>query len=76
MSDADERALNTKEAAAFLGLSPRTLEDWRWKRGGPPSHSISRNCVRYFRTELIEWVKAKGPHLNAEDALWIGDQAR
>lgn len=66
MIDADEHLLKTGEAAAFLGLSPRTLEDWRWKGVGPPCHCISRNCVRYFRTELVEWVKAKERPLNGD----------
>ncbi len=61
MSEPDaDRLLSTKEAAALLGLSPRTLEDWRWQQSnGPPYSRISRNCIRYRRTAVLDWAEAR-----------------
>lgn len=55
MSD-DIELLTTEQAADFLGLSPRTLEDWRYKGGGPRYKKVGRS-VRYVKAELIEWVQ-------------------
>jgi excisionase family DNA binding protein len=54
--DANE-LLTTDEAAQLLGLSRRTLEDWRLKRSGPPYHRISRSIVRYRRSDLLDWLE-------------------
>ena len=48
--------LNTEEAATLLGISRHTLEDWRWKRLGPPWIRISKSCVRYDLDALREWL--------------------
>ena len=40
----DERA-----AADFLGLEPRTLQNWRQSGIGPEYIRISSRCVRYTR---------------------------
>ena len=53
-----ERAyLATKEAAEFLSVSPRTLEDWRVRGGGPPFKRMGR-LVRYSRSELVQFVES------------------
>ena len=51
--------LNTDQAAEFLGLRSCTLNDWRWKRIGPPWIRISRGCVRYDRATLETWLDSK-----------------
>lgn len=43
--------LTTPQAAAYLGISPRTLEDWRLRGGGPNFRKIGR-LVRYARSDL------------------------
>lgn len=69
MSNAEaERLLNTKEAAEVLGLSPRTLEEYRWRGGGPRYLHLSRNCIRYRHSDLIEWANARG-RLSTTDAF-------
>ncbi len=35
----------TREAAAFLRLSPRTLERWRYLGCGPPYLKLGGRCV-------------------------------
>lgn len=51
--------LTTTEAAAVLKLSARTLEDMRWRGGGPRYLRLSRNSVRYCRSDLIAWAEAR-----------------
>jgi len=48
--------LNTEEAATLLGISRHTMEDWRWKRLGPPWIRISKSCVRYDLDALRLWL--------------------
>lgn len=44
--------LTTAQAANFLNLSPRTLEDWRLRGFGPPFRKLSDRLVRYARQDL------------------------
>jgi len=48
--------LKPNSAAALLGVSPHTLEDWRWQRKGPPWIRVSRSCVRYDLARLQLWM--------------------
>ena len=53
----DRPFLTTKEAAAWLGLTPNTLEKWRVHGGGPPYRKHGR-YVRYHLDDLIAWSEA------------------
>ena len=44
------------DAARLLALTPRALEAWRTRGGGPPFVHISSRAVRYRRNELVAWV--------------------
>ena len=44
------------EAAYCLGVSPRSLEAWRVRGGGPPYLKISARAVRYQRGALFAWA--------------------
>lgn len=57
LQETDMVYMNQDQVAEFLGISPRTLEDWRYKGGGPPYRKIGR-CVRYLRSQVIEWVES------------------
>ncbi len=48
--------LTTAQAAQFLSVSPRTLEDWRLRGGGPPFRKYGR-LVRYLRGDLIAFAE-------------------
>ncbi len=60
--DADERAgenqLDTREAAAWLGLSPRTLERYRVSGEGPDFLRTGYR-VRYLLEDLEKWASAR-----------------
>jgi len=52
--------LNTRQAAHFLGLSPRTLEKMRFEKVGPKYRKHGR-IVRYHIDDLIDWSKIRTP---------------
>jgi len=52
----DEKFLTTKEAAAYLGLMPCTLEKWRCQGKGPRFVKLGSKAVRYRRSDLDAFV--------------------
>lgn len=55
------RLLTTAQAAAFLSLSPRTLEMFRVKGGGPLFVALGRGrgAVRYRQGDLEQHVEER-----------------
>ena len=51
--------LRPREAAAFLGFTPRALEAWRQRGGGPRFVRVSTRAVRYRRRDLQAWAKRR-----------------
>lgn len=49
--------LTTREAAMLINLSPRSLEGYRLRGGGPPFYRVGRRCVRYDVGDLLTWAK-------------------
>lgn len=43
------------DAAAYLGLAPKTLARWRWAGKGPTFHKLG-TAVRYSMGELDAFV--------------------
>lgn len=54
---ADTPWLTTIEAAKYLKLSPRTLDDYRTNSVGPAYTRRSHNVVRYYRPDLDAWMR-------------------
>jgi hypothetical protein len=52
-----QRYHNTRAAAIYLGLSPRTLEKWRLTGQGPPYTKCGRRCL-YRLEDLDVWAEA------------------
>ena len=48
--------LNTKEAAKYLGLSPYTLERWRYLVKGPRFIRVGGKAVRYRQSALDAFI--------------------
>ncbi len=64
--DASEsRYLTNSEAAAYLRLSPRTLEKHRVLGCGPRFLKFGR-AVRYDIEDLIRWATARGYQMTAD----------
>jgi excisionase family DNA binding protein len=53
-----EQLWSVDEAAAYLGLSKKTLYGWRCERSGPPSYRVG-GSVRYRPDEVRAWVDAQ-----------------
>ncbi len=50
--------IGTKEAANFLGLSPRTLEKMRITGDGPDFRKFGRRCL-YSIEDIEHWADSK-----------------
>ena len=53
------KLLTTEEAASFLRVSRRTMEDWRRTGSGPHFFALARNCVRYEFDDLLQWIRQR-----------------
>jgi len=51
--------LTEKQAAAKLNLSPKGLQAWRLRGGGPDYIRISCRCIRYAESTLDNWMQAR-----------------
>ena len=58
--------LSTPQAAAILGLSPRTLERYRVTGEGPVFAKIGR-LVRYSRAEIDKWAVRRSKRSTSDD---------
>ena len=52
------KCLSTREAASWLGLSPRTLDRYRVSGAGPAFHRFGSR-VRYLAADLEAWASAR-----------------
>ena len=65
MDDDEGGFLNTRRAAAYLDLSPRTLDGYRVSGAGPAFHRFG-NRVRYRRLDLDAWAAKRRATTTAE----------
>lgn len=61
-------ALDTKQAALYVGLALATLETMRNRGGGPRYLKYSRNKVAYRQHDLDEWMNARSVASTSEAA--------
>jgi predicted DNA-binding transcriptional regulator AlpA len=56
-----DELLNTEQVALWLGMSADYLNLGRSRRHqyGPPFIRVSNKCVRYRRSDVIEWLKSR-----------------
>ena len=62
------RYMTTAQAAACLGLSPRTLESYRCRGGGPPYYDLG-GVVRYLLSDLVKWASKRRRRSTSDDGL-------
>jgi hypothetical protein len=55
----DDDKYDTRQAATFVGLRPRTMEKLRRIGGGPRYLALSRRRVVYAKGALREWLAAR-----------------
>ncbi len=51
--------IDENRAAEFLGLTPRTLQAFRQRGGGPQFVRLSARCIRYRRHDLNAWNESR-----------------
>lgn len=60
--------LSEAQASELLGVTPRALQAWRQRGGGPQFVRVSSRCVRYRRRDLIAWAQARLRSSTSEQA--------
>ena len=61
--------LTPEDAARYLSLTPKGLEDYRRpekRSDGPPFYRVNHRIVRYRRSDLDAWMLARGERLGGE----------
>jgi transcriptional regulator with XRE-family HTH domain len=56
MTHGDDTLWTQEQVAEYLGVSPRTVEGWRRRGTGPSWHRVGR-FPRYFRRDVLAWVR-------------------
>jgi len=56
--DLNDEILNRAEAAAFIDVNTRTLDDWHGRGEGPPV-CILGGSRRYLKSSLLAWAKSQ-----------------
>jgi predicted DNA-binding transcriptional regulator AlpA len=59
LMSADSPLLSNNEAAAYLGLSNRTLPGLRRRGGGPPYIKLGGRRVGYLKHDLDAWLESR-----------------
>ena len=62
----EQKYFDTRDAARYLGLKPRTLEGLRLVGDGPPYHKFGRG-VRYLCEDLDAWARTRRRAHSADD---------
>lgn len=52
-----DQLLTEKEAAALICYSPRALQNWRVRGGGPAYVKVSARSIRYQRRDVLKWIE-------------------
>lgn len=55
----ENQLISEKEAAVFLGFTPRFLQARRIRGGGPQFVRISRRAIRYRIRDLEKWIEER-----------------
>ncbi len=50
------RYFTSDQAALYLGLDPKSMKDWRYRRLGPPYQKIGHR-IRYCQVDLDAYLK-------------------
>lgn len=54
------KLLNQKQVAELIGFSEAWLERCRWQGGGIPFIKLGGRSVRYFESDVIEFINSHG----------------
>lgn len=69
METNDDKLLTEVQVAKLLGMSPRTLQKWRYQGGHTPRfHKVGR-AVRYRLGDVKEWLRERQRRSTADPGL-------
>lgn len=54
-----KRLLTSAEVAERLGITPRTLTEWRIRGYGPAFIEIAKRNIRYDSSDLENWLLSR-----------------
>lgn len=54
-----QQLLTPEDVAGMLGITPRTLQDWRLKGYGPKPVFLTARTVRYRLPEVENWIEKR-----------------
>ena len=52
----EDRFLSEKEVSSYLGIAIKTLQNWRFRKCGPPHFRFNGSAVRYSQRQLSAWA--------------------
>ena len=56
MTEDEPQIMTGEQVAELLQVSPRTIEEWRQTKSGPPFRRMGKH-VRYMRREVLTWFE-------------------
>jgi len=56
----NDKSFTPDEAAKYLGIETRTLENWRADDKGPKFYKPTAKLIYYFQSDLDSWIKESG----------------
>ncbi len=60
--------LNERQTAEYLGVTPRALQAWRTRGGGPPYLRVGHRTIRYHPADLDAWLADRRYSSTAEES--------
>ena len=68
----ERRRLAASDAAAYIGVSLKTLQNWRFIGGGPPYLKINSRKTVYDTADLDQWLDERRFTSTADEAAREG----
>lgn len=66
--------MDTKNASLYLGVSVKTMAQWRYKGEGPPFVKPTGNRIFYFQNDLDTWINRSGRCSSTTEAYFKKNQ--
>ena len=64
-----QQLLDEKQTASLLGLTPRAMQNFRYRGSGPPYVKISNRCVRYRMEDILQFIDERTCTSTSDDAV-------
>lgn len=61
--------LTESEAAAFLNFTPRAMQAWRIRGGGPAYIRVSARAIRYRQEDIDRWLDERRRTSTSDDGV-------